>query len=215
MASVMANDERHRPGSAGATTPLPQTEVANFTAGVPSSTATNNVVVSVRTDIVLPETNPSAPQSSDPKASSAPQATETTPPATPSTHPVREISFSVSQGENQNVEVRLADRAGRIHVAVRTTDPSLSSSLRSDLGDLVTQLGRHGISTDVWTPSAPAPAAGEAFRGGDNRQASPQNSGGQGGQGSPSHQQSRQQPDRQAPDWLEELENELQEGRSN
>jgi hypothetical protein len=163
---------------------------------------------------------PAMSQGPESKAPATPAATSDPAPQPSSAHPLREISFAVSHAGDKNVEVRLVDRAGQIHVAVRTEDPVLASSLRSDLGDLVNKLERHGFSTDVWTSSSAAPASTETLSNSDHPQDSPQNFGGQQGHGSHAQQQPRQQSGRQTPDWLEQLgleplENELnQKARS-
>ena len=64
----------------------------------------------------------------------------------------REISLRVSDADAAKVDVRLTERAGKVHVAVRTDDRELSKSLQSDLGELVGRLERKGYNTETWTP---------------------------------------------------------------
>jgi len=71
----------------------------------------------------------------------------------------REISIKLEGPDASSVAVQLSERAGKIDVAVRTTDSQLNKSLQSGLGDLVTQLEGHGFKTDAWTPGAARVAA--------------------------------------------------------
>ena len=66
--------------------------------------------------------------------------------------PTREISLRVADVDAAKVDVRLSERAGKVHVAVRTDDRELAKSLQSDLGELVGRLERKGYSTETWTP---------------------------------------------------------------
>jgi hypothetical protein len=64
------------------------------------------------------------------------------------------------------VNVEVSERAGKVQVAVRTADPDLAKSLRTDLGDLVGRLESKGFKTDAWVPAAlrhmPASAPGQS-----------------------------------------------------
>lgn len=66
--------------------------------------------------------------------------------------PLREITFHLSTDASR-VDVQLAERAGKIQVAVRTADPDLTNSLQSNLGDLVGRLENQGFKTDSWIPA--------------------------------------------------------------
>lgn len=136
--------------------------------------------------------------------------------------PVRELSLVIPQpavGGNkpEAVEVRLVDRAGQVHVAVRTGDARLGQSLGAELGELVTQLEHGGYRTETWRPTASAPLAGgvsgitdasaQQFRSGADREgyfgSGQQN---QGGNESDSSNQQRQQQEQTRPQWLDMLE---------
>ena len=52
-------------------------------------------------------------------------------------------------GKDQPAAIRVTDRAGAINVSVHATDPDLRSSLRSNLGDLASQLSHQGWKTEV------------------------------------------------------------------
>ena len=88
-------------------------------------------------------------------------------PAAPA--PAREIKLQLA-GSGQRVEVRLIERAGDVHLAVRTPDERLAAALREDLPALASRLEQSGFHTDNWhgglagaadrrTMDAPAAAA--------------------------------------------------------
>jgi hypothetical protein len=87
----------------------------------------------------------------------------------------REISIKLEGANASSVAVQLTERAGKIDIAVRTTDSQLNKSLQSGLGDLVTQLEGHGFKTDAWTPGAARVAA--LTPGSSEPSANPQQSG--------------------------------------
>lgn len=70
-------------------------------------------------------------------------------PTPPSTTPAREIALRVTDAEAaQNVDLHVVERAGKIHVDVRSPDPVLSQSLRSHLGELVQQFDARGMRVE-------------------------------------------------------------------
>jgi hypothetical protein len=68
-------------------------------------------------------------------------------PAAPS--PARDIHLQLNQGE-QRVDVRLSERSGEVHVAVRTPDPQLAGALRDDLPRLSDRLEASGFRAETW-----------------------------------------------------------------
>lgn len=90
------------------------------------------------------------------KVSVAPQPPTTVSPelqtANPvQSQPIREISFRLGADSSQ-VDVQVAQRAGKIQVAVRTADPELAKSLQTNLGEVVGRLEDKGFRTETWTP---------------------------------------------------------------
>jgi hypothetical protein len=65
----------------------------------------------------------------------------------------RQISLKLSNEESIHVNVDLTERAGKLLVAVRTSDHELAQSLQTDLGDLVGRLEHQGFKTETWIPS--------------------------------------------------------------
>jgi hypothetical protein len=93
-----------------------------------------------------------AAASSETKAP-AETAVEPSTPAPAAAAPVaHDIKLELNVGGGQRVEVRLTDRAGDIHVAVRTPDARLSDTMRADLPALAAKLEQSGFHTDAWQP---------------------------------------------------------------
>jgi hypothetical protein len=88
-------------------------------------------------------------------------------------------------GKDQAAAIRVSDRAGTVNVSVHATDGDLRSSLRSNLGDLASQLTHQGWKTEVVK-------TGTSLTRGETSQ-DPQ----QDGQRSPGQQQSSSQGERQ------------------
>lgn len=91
----------------------------------------------------------SAPQPQHSPSASPESQTASAVPA----QPIREISLRLA-GDSANVEVQVAQRAGKVQVAVRTTDQDLAKSLQTNLGELVGRLEDKGFRTEAWTPVA-------------------------------------------------------------
>lgn len=88
-------------------------------------------------------------------------------------------------GKDQAAAIRVSDRAGTVNVSVHATDGDLRSSLRSNLGDLASQLTHQGWKTEVVK-------TGTGLTRGETSQ-DPQ----QDGQRSPGQQQGSSQGERQ------------------
>jgi hypothetical protein len=86
-----------------------------------------------------------APAQAAPEPDQAPH-----PPSAPS-----DIKIAVNDG-GQRVELRVVERAGDIHVTVRTPDDRLATTLREDLPSLSAKLERSGFQSEMWRPSASA-----------------------------------------------------------
>jgi hypothetical protein len=141
----------------------------------------------------------------------------------PKAQAVREFSVLVpgrtSEGGRQTppVELRIVERTGEVHVAVRTADERLTGSLREDLGELVTQLAERGFRADTWHPGA-VPAAGGSPKL-DNAAASPGHDSaesgnpGRGGSDTTGRDPDQRRREQQTqPEWLEALGHSLGRG---
>ncbi len=127
---------------------------------------------------------------------------------------VRNISIRLTNADQSSVQVRLTERAGELHVSVRTPDVSLNRGLRDGLPDLMGRLQVNGYKADTWQPGGNGNSAGR-----DQGQDAPshghsqgRNGGGSGSQGQQQSSQDQQQ-DEQTPKWVRELETSIQ--RSN
>ena len=123
------------------------------------------------------------------------------PAAAPKTN--NDITVRIPDSTNQGTAVRFVERAGEVHVSVRTGDAEMAQSLRGGLNDLVNHLEDGGIRTEVWQPGSGSNAASSQN---DSHQpfADPDGSNcRQHSSASNSEQESKQQ---NRPRWVEELE---------
>jgi hypothetical protein len=116
--------------------------------------------------------------------------------------PAREISLRLSGNETGELDLRITERAGKVQVSVRTSDENLSSSLQSNLGDLVGRLERKGFATETWTPDSRATQhiAGPETANNSSDSGNPNQPGSQSQSGDP-----RQSQQRNRPQWVNEL----------
>jgi hypothetical protein len=123
----------------------------------------------------------------------------------PSTAPNtnRDITIRIPDSNDQSTAVRFVERAGEIHVSVRTGDAEMAQSLRGGLNDLVNRLEDGGVRTEVWQPG-PGSNAGSFQNDSHHPFADPDGSQGrQYPSDSNSEQESKQQ---NKPRWVKELE---------
>ena len=123
------------------------------------------------------------------------------PAAAPKTN--NDITVRIPDSTDQGTAVRFVERAGEIHVSVRTGDVEMAQSLRGGLDDLVNHLQDGGLRTELWQPGS---GSNGATSQNDSHQpfADPDGSNGrQYSSGSNSGQESKQQ---NKPRWAEELE---------
>ena len=129
---------------------------------------------------------------------------------------VRDISLKLTNQDQASVQVRLSERAGELHVSVRTPDAGLTRGLREGLSDLVGRLEQSGYRAETWRPADNGSTAQDQGRENPSQHHSSQQQNG-GGSGTDSRQQQnprdQQQPSAQTPEWVGELESSLQ--RSN
>ena len=125
---------------------------------------------------------------------------------------VHNISLRLSNAEQGSVQVRLSERAGELHVSVRTPDTGLTRGLRDGLPDLMGRLQVNGYRADTWQPGGNGSTAGQD-RGQDTAgQGSSQHRNGGGSQQQSSPDQQKQ--DEQTPQWVRELESSIQRSNS-
>jgi len=117
----------------------------------------------------------------------------------------RDISVRLSNQNQENVNLRVVERNGELHVAVRAADAGLTNTLRNNLSELSARLDHSGFQTEMWTPaSAESSLADPKGKQGSDGKDHPQ------GRGSGEHAgdgREQKQRDQQQPRWVEELEN--------
>lgn len=133
----------------------------------------------------------------------------------------QEIAVRIARPEAASVDVHLIQRAGQVHVSVRTPDPGLQTSLRQDLGALVNSLERAGYKAEALPHdalSAQSPMRADSHAASPDQQPSRdrQESGGgwassgRDGSGQPGGgsggQRRQDQGQREPQDWTEALE---------
>jgi hypothetical protein len=102
-----------------------------------------------------------------PKAEPSPDltASDTEADGAPSPSPggtrAKDIAIQLQDPGGPRVDVQLSDRAGTVHVVVRTPDDGLAKDLRTNLPDLAQKLNQQGIDGDAWSPVETRNTAGE------------------------------------------------------
>lgn len=66
--------------------------------------------------------------------------------------PARDIAIQLQNPGGPRVDIQLMDRAGTVHVVVRTQDDDLTRDLRTNLSDLTEKLNQRGMEADAWSP---------------------------------------------------------------
>jgi hypothetical protein len=127
---------------------------------------------------------------------------------------VRDIALKLTSKDQAPVQVRLSERAGELHVSVRTPDAGLTRGLRDGLSDLVGHLEHNGYRAESWQPTGngSSSAHDQAHDSPSHNSSSQQQNGGGSGSGSRQQQNARdhQEPETQTPKWVGELESSLQ-----
>jgi hypothetical protein len=156
-----------------------------------------------------PILSPAPPRSAPPADPAVPIARATAaaplpPPAEDAApQPIRELSIRISDGTSRAADVRISDRAGEVRISVRSADPGLTTSLRDGLSGLASQLDRHPVSAEIWSPAVTSVKASE------NQQQNPGESRGEpqaghSGQSNSGNDGGGENPRRQpqpVPDW--------------
>jgi hypothetical protein len=121
--------------------------------------------------------------------------------------PMRELSLQISSAGDQKVDVRLVERAGEVHVSVRTPDAELAHEMRQELGSLTGKLAQSGFGAEQFTPPSSGSSNLADQRSTPGNQ-NPPGDHGQDPQSGGSGQQQQQQPQDERgkhPDWLDEM----------
>ncbi len=168
--------------------------------------APRDFTTSVATKSEMPASRPQMDFQPPPSSAASPSAG----PEEPIHHQAQQLSLSVSDANNQQkVEVRLVDRAGELHISVRTPDETLTHSLREDLSSLTAKLGQSGFEAEAFVPTSGGFDNPSRQSSSDNPEL-PYGRQNSGNGSNPQQQQQSPQDDRgQRPTWLEEMESSL------
>jgi hypothetical protein len=129
--------------------------------------------------------------------------------------PAQEISLQISGAGDRKVDVHLVERAGEVHVIVRTPDVALAHELRQDLGSLTGKLAQSGYGTEQLT-SLSAGSSNLSDQRSTPENQDPSRGHGQGPQHGGSGQQQQPQDERgKRPAWVEAMENTLAQRQTN
>jgi hypothetical protein len=131
--------------------PLPQAAAPALpTVALPTVTEPNTSPVPAKA-APAPETT-AQPTDSRPAAAALPETHSTA-----KSEPVRDLSIRIGDSPGTQVDVKIRERAGEIHVAVLSSSPSLTTNLREQVGDLVGKLDRAGYHAETFkSPSTTA-----------------------------------------------------------
>ncbi|MGD0870542.1 MAG: hypothetical protein ABSB88_13375 [Bryobacteraceae bacterium] len=94
----------------------------------------------------------STPDSPPPAAATEPAAA----PAAPKPAAAHDIKLELAGQGDRRVEVRVSERAGDMHVEVRTPNSGLAGELREDLPALASKLEQTGFRAETWHPAGTA-----------------------------------------------------------
>ncbi len=113
--------------------------------------------------------------------------------------PVRDLSLRLGSTPGNQVEVKIQERAGEVHVAVLSSSPSLSTDLKQQVGDLIGKLDKAGYHAEALRQAVSSTAAQSSNQPGAGQQdfSGRQQQERQQGQG-------RQKRNTQ-PQWLQEM----------
>jgi len=186
----------------------------------PASTASPSLTTGAPVTASTASTQPASGNSSPAKAAADERVPQFLEPqnetSQPASETIRDISLKLTNQDQSSVQVRLTERAGELHVSVRTPDAGLTRNLREGLSELVGRLEQSGYRAETWRPADNGSTAQDQGRENPSQQHSSQQQNG-GGSGTDSRQQQnprdQQQPGAQTPEWVGELESSLQ--RSN
>lgn len=119
--------------------------------------------------------------------------------------PARDVSVRLSNDKQESVDLRVVERNGELHVAVRAADAGLSNALRNNLSELSGRLDHSGFQTEMWTPASAESSLADpkSKQGSDGKDHAP----GHGSGGNAGESREQKQRDQHQPRWVEELEN--------
>jgi len=119
--------------------------------------------------------------------------------------PIHDISIRIARPDQPAIDLRIAERAGEIHVDVRTPDAPLAASLRQELPTLTNSLERAGYRAETFVPHQGVSQAAEPSRSNAHDDRQQQSSSNRDAQQFSQNRQQRHR-DRNFEQWLNEME---------
>ena len=121
------------------------------------------------------------------------------------TDPVRNVLMQLKADDNRRVDVRLVERAGELHVSVKSADPALTQRLQDHMPELTSRLDEERFNHALWMPrlaetNRSESGSSSSFTSGNSGGGSSQNSDAGRRQNGNGHSR---------PDWVDLLENQL------
>ena len=173
--------------SPAATSPATSPTTLSQAMQAASSQATSSQATPLQTSVQgvpspVPLSQTNLPQATPPQTTATQTAMTALEPqvsTVPKPPAATQISLQLTGEGSTKVNIDLSERAGKVQVAVRTADPDLTKSMRTDLGDLVERLESKGFKTEAWVPASSrhVPAAPPEQSGSANSQSNPRQSG--------------------------------------
>lgn len=84
-------------------------------------------------------------------AEAGPVGKELIPPEPMPKAPLKSISLEFSPEGSADVQLKLSERAGEVHVSLHSSDANLNHQLRNGIGDLANALAGAGYEAEAWT----------------------------------------------------------------
>lgn len=121
--------------------------------------------------------------------------------------PLRNILLQLRSDDNRRIDVRLVERAGELHVAVKSADPVLSERLQQHMPDLTSKLETGRVTAEVWMPKLTESQRSENGSTSTDTQAGTDGQPTSFAQSESGRRQQGQSHNR--PDWVDLLENQI------
>ncbi len=179
------------PEPASTNTSLPQLQI---TAPAPPPPEKASVISSMSDS---PEPTPSA-QTLDTRPAEAAIPARS---STSNSEPVRDLSLRLGNNPTNQVEVKIQERSGEVHVAVSSASPSLTTDLKQQVGDLIGKLDRTGYHAEALRQPGSTSSQQTSSQTGPGQQDLPERQ-------QQERQQAQARPKRTTqPQWLSEMNN--------
>lgn len=173
-----------------------------------SSSGQNNPFGAAYTESAAPSRFTSDKPSFAESTSTATTAvTDETAPKPVTSDPLRNILLQLKSDDNRRIDVRLVERSGELHVAVKSADPVLAERLQQNMPELTSRLESEHFTHEVWMPKLSEAQRSESGSNSNDNSAGTDGRSGQQFNGEAGRRQGGQSQSR--PDWVDLLENQI------